>query len=221
MNIIAIGAHPDDIEYGCGGALLKWAKDPKNEIYIFVATNGEFGKNGVDRKQEQLKAAEIMGVKRIFWGGYRDTAIPMHQKLISDLENIMHIVHADYIFVHYYDDTHQDHRTLSQCTITAGRYIRNFLFYEGPTTQNFNPNIFVDIEPVMEEKKKLLDAHHSQITKTNIRNLNIMEMAHSNVNFRGIQARIKYAESFLSQRLTLDLNFSSEVKSVGKKQTKK
>jgi len=77
----------------------------------------------------------------------------------------------------------------------------NFLFYEGPTTQNFSPNVFVDIADVLQDKMKLLEAHESQITKTNINDLTILESAYSNVNFRGIQGRVKFAEAFLSQRL--------------------
>ena len=202
MNVLAIGSHPDDIEYGCGGTLLKWAEQGYN-VHLYIATEGEFGKNGADRKKEQLNAAQLIKSKRIFWGEYRDTEVPVNQKHISDLENIIKIINADYVFVHYFNDTHQDHRNLANCVLTAARNVSNFLFYEGPTTQNFNPNVFVNIEKELPAKIKLLEAHKSQVLKTNINNLTILEMAHSNVNFRGIQGRVKYAEAFLSQRLLL------------------
>ena len=96
MNILAIGAHPDDIEYGCGGTLLKWANQGEN-IFIYVATEGEFGKNGNDRKKEQIQASKIIGARQIFWGGYRDTEIPLNQEHISQLEDIITKTQADYV----------------------------------------------------------------------------------------------------------------------------
>ena len=68
----------------------------------------------------------------------------------------------------------------------------NFLFYEGPTTVNFTPNCFTDIENVLEKKLGCLKAHASQVAKTNIEDQTILELALSCANFRGIQARVKY-----------------------------
>ena len=203
MNILAIGAHPDDIEFGCGGALLRYAQ--KHSVYLYVATRGGAGAGPALRKREQEKAAEIMGAREIFWGGYRDTEVPLNQNLIQNIEQVIRKVHPDLIFVHYQDDTHQDHRNLSDCTLSATRYVPNLLFYEVPTTQNFIPTVFMDIESVLEQKMTLLKAHASQITKTNIKDLTILESARSNANFRGIQGRVKFSEAFYSQRLFLDI----------------
>ncbi|MCI0493808.1 PIG-L family deacetylase [candidate division KSB1 bacterium] len=202
MNILAIGAHPDDIEYGCGGALIHHARQGEN-IFLYIASEGEYGKNAKNRRNEQYEAAKILRAKQVFWGGFTDTEVPCNRKHISILENILSKTRADYVFVHHVEDTHQDHRNLSHCALTAARYIPNFLFYEGPTTQNFNPNVFVDIEDVLDDKMKLLESHQSQVNKTNINSLTIMKMAYSNVNFRGIQGRVKFAEAFLPQRLIL------------------
>ena len=67
MNILALGAHPDDIEYGCGGTFLKYAKRGEN-IYFMVLTKGEFGAEPELRVKEQEEAMELLGVKKIFWG---------------------------------------------------------------------------------------------------------------------------------------------------------
>jgi LmbE family N-acetylglucosaminyl deacetylase len=83
--------------------------------------------------------------------------------------------------------------------------VPNFLFYEGPTTVNFTPNCFTDIEKVLDKKLACLEAHRSQVAKTNIEDLSILELAVSCANFRGIQARVKYAEAFQSIRLLLNL----------------
>jgi len=203
MNILAIGAHPDDIEYGCGGALLRYAQ--KHSVYLYVATRGGAGGDPEVREREQEKAAEIMGAREIFGGGYQDTEVPLGQDIIHNIEQVLRRIEPDLIFVHYRDDTHQDHRNLSDCTLSATRYVPNLLFYEVPATQNFSPTVFVDIESVLEEKMALLKAHASQITKTNIKDLTILESARSNANFRGIQGRVKFAEAFCSQRLFLQI----------------
>lgn len=207
MNILAIGSHPDDIEYGCGGALLKYARQGHN-IYLFVATRGDAGGDPDIRYQEQLRSIEIIGAKDIFWGGYIDTQIPVNQELITRLEQVIDQVQPSFIFVHYPEDTHQDHRTLTSCTVSATRYIPNVLFYEGPTTQNFLPSVYVDIERTLEDKIELIRAHNSQVGKLynkEIEDLTIIESVRSCANFRGVQGRVKYAEGFSPLRLFVNI----------------
>lgn len=204
MNILAIGAHPDDIEFGCGGALLKYT-DKGHNVYLLVITEGESGGNKGVRQAEQEAAAKIIGVKELFWGNYKDTEIPINQGLIQRIENIVKEIKPTFIFVHYFDDTHQDHRHLSNCTITATRYTRNVLFYEGPTTQNFNPTVFVNIDEQLNRKFDALKAHNSQVAKTNIEGLSIIDVARSSAHFRGIQGRAKNAEGFIPLRVFINV----------------
>jgi LmbE family N-acetylglucosaminyl deacetylase len=204
MNVLALGAHPDDIEYGCGGMLAKYA-ERGHDVFLWVASDGELGGDGNIRRQEQADSALIMGVREVFWGDYPDTEIPLNRELIVRLEQVLRQVKPRMIFVNYPDDTHQDHRNLAQGTLSATRYVPNFLFYEGPTTQNFTPNCFTDIEKVLDKKLACLEAHRSQVAKTNIEDLTILELAVSSANFRGIQGRVKYAEAFQSVRLLLNL----------------
>jgi LmbE family N-acetylglucosaminyl deacetylase len=205
VNVLAIGSHPDDIEYGCGGMLSKYA-DKGDAVYFFVATDGALGGDSGVRRQEQKNAAAVIGVREIFWGGYTDTEVPLNRELIVRLESVIREVQPRMIFVHYPEDTHQDHRYLAQAALSATRYVPNFLFYEGPTTQNFTPNCYTELSNgVLSRKLKCLKAHRSQVRKTNIEDLTILELAKSSANFRGIQARVKYAEAFQSVRLLLNL----------------
>lgn len=204
MNILAIGAHPDDIEYGCAGTLVKYA-ERKHRIFLMILTRGEQGGNGDSRRQEQINAARLMRVEKIFWGGYRDTRIPLGKTLIERIEDAIGEIQPDLIFVNYGDDTHQDHRILTQATQSATRYVRNVLFFEVPTTQNFNPQIFVDISDTLEHKVQALEAHASQVMKTNIKDLSIVELARANAVFRGIQGRVRYAEAFMPLRLFINI----------------
>ena len=204
MNILAIGAHPDDIEIGCGGTLLKY-KDKGFRVFLMVLTDGQFGASKEVRKQEQIRSSKILDANEVFWGGYSDTRFPLDRRSINTIEDVLRKVNPQFIFVNYYDDTHQDHRYLAEATISATRYIKNVLFYEVPTTQNFSPNVFVDINDVLEKKIALLKAHESQVMKTNIEDLSIAEIAKSSANFRGIQGRVKYAEGFRSLRLFINM----------------
>ena len=204
MNVLAIGAHPDDIEYGCGGMLTKYAQRG-HDVYLWVASDGSLGGDADVRRQEQQDSATIIGAREVFWGEYPDTEIPLNRELIVRIESVIKKIKPRMILVHYPDDTHQDHRNLAQSAMSATRYVPNLLFFEVPSTVNFTPNCATDIADVLETKLAGLAAHESQVTKTNIEDLTILELARSCANFRGIQARVKFAEAFQSVRLLLNL----------------
>lgn len=205
MKILAIGSHPDDIEVGCGGTLRKYA-DKGNEIYLLVMTEGGQGGDRSVRISEQEKAAEIMSAKKVFWGGLEDTKINSDLGTIQKIENIIKEVNPVFIFTHYFNDTHQDHRHLSNAVISAARYAKNVLFYEGPTTQDFRPTIFSDIDKLLDVKTSIVTAHKSQVLRTNIAGISIEEIVFSTANFRGTQGRVKYAEAFVPLRVFINIS---------------
>ena len=67
MRILALGAHPDDIDFGCGGSLLRFSREG-HDVYLYVATCGELGGEPTIRNQEQKNAVSFIGVKKIYWG---------------------------------------------------------------------------------------------------------------------------------------------------------
>lgn len=204
MRILALGAHPDDIEVGCGGTLIKYAENG-HRIFLMVMTEGGQGGLPDVRQREQAQAAKILRAEKVYWGGYQDTEVPLGRELIQTVEEIVKKIEPHFIFVHYHDDTHQDHRHLAMSTITATRYTKNVLFYEGPTTQNFAPTVFVDIDQALDRKIQSLEAHASQVSKTNIEGLSIADVVRSSAHFRGIQGRVKNAEGFLPLRLFINI----------------
>lgn len=204
MNIIAIGSHPDDIEFGCGGALIKYV-DKGCDVFLLVMSRGEMGGGPDVREKEQEGSAKVLGASDLFWGGLVDTRIDISQDNIQRLEKVIKKINPDIIFCHNPYDTHQDHRHLAQMTISATRNIRNVLFYEGPTTERFDPQVYVDISNILDRKISALKAHQSQIERTNIEGVSIIEMARSCANFRGFQGRVKYAEAFCALRLFINL----------------
>lgn len=203
MKVIAIGAHPDDLEYGCGGALHKLSK-AGHEINLLVMTRGEMGGNPELRQKEQEASARLLKA-RLYWGRFNDTQVTLEKETINTIEFFIKKIKPDLIFVMFPNDTHQDHRVVAQATVTATRYVRNVLFYEVPSTVDFSPaSVFTDVGGVLAKKMAILKAHRSQVFATRIADLTILESAKATALFRGVQNRVKYAEGFVPLRLSLD-----------------
>ena len=202
MKILGIGAHPDDLEFGCGGTFSKLSA-AGHRLHMLVMTNGAVGGDPRVRRAEQERAAAALKA-RLFWGGFEDTGVCLTRDLICAVEKVIGAVKPDMVFVNYGEDTHQDHRNVARAVETAARYTRNLLFYEVPTTIDFSPGVFVDIGGVITKKVGLLKCHRSQVYKTRVKNLSIVESAKAAAMFRGYQDRVKYAEGFVPRRLLLD-----------------
>jgi len=204
MNILAIGPHPDDIEIGCGGTLIKYSQ-AGHAIFLMILTDGSFGGDFSVRKAEQEESAKFLKAQGLFWGGYRDTELSISRELIVKIDKVIEQCQPDVVFINFWADVHQDHRAAAQAAVSATRYIKEVLFYEVPSTQHFEPDIFVDIEDVLEKKLELLKVHSSQVDRTKVENLTILESARSCANFRGFQGRVKYAEGFKAVRLLREI----------------
>jgi len=200
-KILAIGAHPDDIEIGCAGTLCCLAKQ-KGEIHYIIASLGEkcdvldLDKNALleIRKEESRRAAFPIGVKNISYLLLPDTFIEHNGLVVSSLEKIITAVKPDIIFTHTLQDKHQDHKNLGFATISACRRFKtNILHYETPSTaQSFQPVVFSDISFTMEEKIEILKCFTSQNEKTYLDNDAIIGLA----RYRGYTSGSKYAEAF-------------------------
>jgi len=204
MNILAIGAHPDDIEFGCGGTLLKYSRGG-HQVNLLVLTAGGIGGDCIVRIKEQENTAKFLGAKGLFWGGFKDTELVDSRQLILKIEEVIGRVKPDLVFLNYLDDVHQDHRAAAHAGMSATRYIKEVLLFEVPTTQNFEPDIFVDIQDVLDDKLELLQLHASQVDKTKVENLTILESVTSCATFRGYQGRVKYAEGFKALRILREI----------------
>ena len=109
MNILAIGAHPDDIELGCGGLLIKSARQGHN-VYMYVITRGEASGDPRLRCMELIQSARFIGAKMLWIDNFEDATLTVNSKLINHLEYFIQKVHPDLILTHPLEDYHHDHR---------------------------------------------------------------------------------------------------------------
>lgn len=204
MRILAISPHPDDFEIGCGGTLLKYAQRGA-DITALILTDGSLGGPSEVRRAEQEASAGIIGIRQVIWGGFPDADLPGDREVIDTIEEVLREIRPTFLFVPFGQDTHQDHRKVSNAALSATRYSRNVLFYECPTSVNYHPTIFVDIGAEFEDKIAALESHRSQVERTHIEGLPITEIARSMAHFRGTQSRVSHAEGFQAVRLFINL----------------
>ena len=197
-SIIAIGAHPDDIEIGCGGTIRKHVLQGHDVFYI-IATNGELGGNNEERNDEAKKAAELMGLKNIYFLNLPDTFVSHDGKTVQMLDKIIKEISPSIVYVHSLKDYHQDHSNLAKATLSASRTMKHsILCYEAPsTTLEFIPIAFSDISKTFEFKVKCIRQFVSQEQKNYVEAQAMLNLA----KFRGKIINVEYAEAFEVVRL--------------------
>ena len=196
MKILAIGAHPDDVEIGCGGTLLYLKSVVNAEIHVLLMTRGTKGNCDVDsRKLEQEQACKILGVTRFYCPELPDTNITI-KAAIDVIEELLNVVNPDYIWTHYKDDTHQDHRIVAEATISACRNRSNVLYYESFSSEGFNPTIIVDIKDTLKTKCEAIAAH-----KTQAERLHLVDYVKMLAKQRAHRTGLKYVEGFIPRKL--------------------
>jgi LmbE family N-acetylglucosaminyl deacetylase len=201
-RVLAIGAHPDDVELGCGGTLLAHAA-AGDAVTVLVVTGGENGPGATPavRRTEQEAAARVLGA-RLFWGGAVDCQVSADATTISAIEAVIAEVGADVVYVHAPDDSHQDHRAVASATVSAARKLSRVVHYQSPSTLGFAPSVFVDVTGFLSGKLAALKAHASQVATSAMVEPDAVVAA---ARYWGSQARVGYAEAFAPTRLVLDL----------------
>lgn len=193
MKVVAIGAHPDDVEIGAGGsAALHRARD--HEVHFVLLSSGEALSDAGQREQEARRAADILDVDRIHVLDYVDTEIPYDGDIVKRLDDLLTTVGADRVYVHAEMDTHQDHRRAALASIAASRNVDEVLSFESPSTRSsFTPQYYRPLpEDVLEQKIASIQAHESQCEKDYLESEAMRGLA----RFRGRQANSRYAEAF-------------------------
>lgn len=175
MKILAIGAHYDDVEIGCGGFLLKRAEHG-DEIIILTLTesgytnaNNGFSRQSILARNEAEVAAKLIGAKLISLN--KPTNQLTHNESFSyEFDKIIEKYKPDIVLTHWGGDFHSDHAAVSLSSMRASRRINTILLYQSNwylTEVNFNGNYFVDISLYLEKKIEVIKTYKSVLEPTN------------------------------------------------------
>ena len=200
-SVLALGAHPDDLELGCGATLAKLAASGV-AVHAVVFSDGKLGgPSGFDRVAETRASLEALGVASIAQHDFVDTRL--HEALndlIACTEEHVRTVAPDRVYTMFHLDRHQDHRTVHEASVVACRKVRQILGYETPSSYpNFMPTVFEPIDDFIEAKIEALKLHVSQGDRLYMRQEKIRSAAH----FRGVQVDLGQTESFIPYKLVL------------------
>jgi LmbE family N-acetylglucosaminyl deacetylase len=187
MNVVGIGAHPDDIEIGAGGSIALH-RTRGDAVQFLILTNGGELAEPESRKREAKRSAEILDVEDLHFLDYEDTKVPYDHDIVKRIDDHLEDFGTDRVYAHTQEDTHQDHRNTALSTIAAARGVNEVLAFESPSTRSsFSPQYYKPLpESVLEQKIK------SQREKKYLESEAMKGLA----RFRGRQANSRYAEAF-------------------------
>ncbi|BCY12015.1 hypothetical protein L3i22_071030 [Actinoplanes sp. L3-i22] len=200
-SVLAIGAHPDDIELGVGGTLAAH-RAAGDAVTMLVVTGGQNGPGEVTGRRAEAEAAARNLDCRLLWGRLRDCAVVADADTIMVIENAIRETEADVVYVHAPDDSHQDHRAVAAATLSAARHSRRVLHYRSPSTIKFEPSLYVDISAHLDRKLAALACHRSQVENSAMVD---PEVVAASARHFGAQARVRFAEAFVPSRFVWDL----------------
>lgn len=224
MNILAVGSHPDDVEYFCGGTLLRY-KEQGHNIFIALTTSGNQGSNEYDsrdeiaaiREKEQLEAAEFYKAQVRFLR-YDDQGLFDCPETRRSVINAIRWANPDVIFTSHPQDPSTDHAVTGSIVNRVllslpGKNIPadeppimkkpSVFYWDTESGCNFIPEVYVDISDVMDLKIEAFSKHKSQVNwMAHFANSNgdFFEDCRILSKFRGKQAGYKYAEGFIPYR---------------------
>jgi LmbE family N-acetylglucosaminyl deacetylase len=225
MNILAIGAHPDDVEAYCGGTLARCALRG-DRIFIATATNGNIGSATLGpveiariRKEEARTSAEIIGAEYLCLD-YDDEMFFESRSVRLAFIDLVRYCMADVIFTHNPQDYNPDHELTSKIVNdiavmipVPGIWTKNpphdripaIFYWETVNGMGFIPTDYVDITDTYETKVKMFASHASQNLwmKDNYKDAfkegeaDFFESILIQSRYRGLQSGVRYAEGFI------------------------
>jgi N-acetylglucosamine malate deacetylase 1 len=217
LDLLAVGAHPDDVEISCGGTLAAAAAQGL-AAGILDLTRGELATNGTPeiRAGEAAAAARILGVRGRWNAGLPDGAIDAHAKdQVRRAAGFIRRLRPEVLLVHFPRDRHPDHvaasRLLDRASYLAGlaRFeaegepFRPSVRYHFASRIGFTPSFVVDVTAAWEAKRAAILAHQSQVTRaakdsraTAINREGFLEFVESRARHYGGMIGVLYGEPF-------------------------
>lgn len=203
LNIVCLGAHPGDPEFGCGGTMARYS-DAGHKVTFLYVTRGEasdpnktFAEMAALRTKEAEAACKILNAVPAFVGQIDGNTVLSKEKNEEAAKKIT-ALNPDIVFTQWPVDGHPDHQVTGLLALTAWvRANRKFhlYFYEvntGSETMAFTPTDYVDIATTHERKKQAMFAHKTQ-DPINTYNDFFKPLE----EFRGLECGVKTAEAFI------------------------
>ena len=206
LHVLCLGAHPDDIEIGCGGLLLELSRRSDAAVTGVVLTGeGRRKKEGQESLPRFFPGAEV----QVF--GLPDGRLPAHWNEVKEtLEEVGRTVRPDVILAPHPDDAHQDHRLLGRLVTTVWRDSLT-LHYEIPKWDGdlVRPTHYVAVSPHRARQKvELLNAAFpSQLG----RDWWDDELFLGLMRLRGVESRSQYAEAYTATKVMIDLSSGGQL----------
>jgi len=159
MRVLFLGAHPDDVEIGCGGTIAKRAGIDYQFVVAFSRCEKYSGLcfTGEELSEEFEFSMEVLGVDRSLQFEFENSRFPNFSHEIREtIEHLRNSFKPDMVYFPPLNDRHQDHRTLAQESLVAFRRGKEELrSYELLTISfGFAPNVFIDIDETIKIKTK-------------------------------------------------------------------
>jgi LmbE family N-acetylglucosaminyl deacetylase len=217
MRVLAIGAHPDDLEILCGGTLAKFAARGES-VTMLVMTDGSAGhaeigpgELAVTREREARAAAGVIGAEFV-WLGLPDEFVFNDEPTRRLLLNAIRAARPDLILTHEPDDYHPDHRATSRAVFDASFVmglpnvvtsspphpgVAPLFYFDTLAGVGFQPAEYVDITGTFAAKQAMLAAHASQVAWLRHHDdIDVQAFMETVARFRGLQCGCQYAEAF-------------------------
>ena len=225
MRVLAIGAHPDDIELACSGTLAKCV-ERGDTVIVCHASSGNLGhviippdELTVIRANEAKRAGAMAGIE-VIWGGFNDLDIYEENKEARDkMVDVIRYANPDFIITHDPNDYMPDHTAVSKLVFDAAftATLPNYptkektvaklvpIFYMDTLAGvGFNPEFYVDISKQIDLKMDMLECHESQLVWMREHdNIDFADMVKTCSRVRGYQCGVDYAEGFRQCRVYL------------------
>jgi LmbE family N-acetylglucosaminyl deacetylase len=201
MNILAIGAHFDDLELGCGGTLAKHIANG-DKVHAYVATVSGFK----DQNQQTVRtnevalaegrqAMKILGVN-LFCGPFETLGIEFTDALNIEILKIVEQEAIQQVYTHWVGDIHHDHQAVARASLHSCRHVPRLLMYRSNwyhSNLEFRGNFYVDITNHMATKIQAIRAHVSELQRTREKWVSFFQNEAEN---GGQRIGVKYAEVF-------------------------
>ena len=201
MKVLAIGAHFDDVEIGCGGALLRHVGRGDRVVILvvtdssFTAPDGRVVRTAEAARCEGRRSADIIGADLIC-AGFRTNNTLYDERLVLAMRELIDREDFDMVYTHFSGDVHLDHANIARAALSAARHVPSLLMYRSnwyAGSETFQGRILIDISAVFDRKLDLLRCYGSEFER---RGRDWIDFVQSENKQAGLMAGVSWAEAF-------------------------